>query len=169
MKIVRILFYFIITSHVIWAQIDHAATVITVHDGDSYRVRFKSDSTYAWIRLVSVDCPEVISNRIKKNQPMGVEIGNEIRSMISGREVIIRTYGFDGYGRLLSQCIYNDTVDLSEYILAHGYGVYISSKIHPVVRKHYKEARTKARLNKVGIWNDDKFITPYLWRKKYKK
>ena len=64
------------------------ATVMAVHDGDSYKVKMDNGET-KWIRLWGVDCPEVISNHINKNQPYGVQSVNTIRQLIKGKRVIV--------------------------------------------------------------------------------
>lgn len=156
--------------------------VLRVHDGDSYYVLQSNgvDSSFFWIRIPGLDCPEVISNHITENQPYGVAIGDSIRQLIKGDSVIIQVIGKDYYFRTLAKITLLDEsgTDLAEYILSKGWAWYLGSQLDQKTRNSYMAARDKARKAKLGIWSDYKIvgkttyynaITPSVWRKTHWK
>lgn len=168
----KLLGFLLLFNSMLTAQ--DSVVIKAVHDGDSYKVFFLKEKTTKWARLVSIDCPEVISNRISKHQPLGLEIGDTCRKMLLGDTVQINSYGYDRFGRLLVQIKtrsdLGNYIDLTEWLLVNGYGVYLTSpKVHPNDRILYKNARSFAKINNLGIWSLKDQLTPYQWRTVYKR
>jgi len=141
------------------------ATVMAVHDGDSYKVKMDNGET-KWIRLWGVDCPEVISNHINKNQPYGVQSANTIRQLIKGKRVIVDSVTTDIYDRDVCKVWY-DTINLTDYILLNGLGWwYNNSKVKPKVLDYLKAYQTQAQDSKLGLWGlPGRKTRPDKWRK----
>lgn len=135
--------------------------VLAVHDGDSYKIRTLETE---WVRLVGVDCPEVISNHITANQEFGVAVGDSVRALLKGRAVTMRTFGKDKYGRTLAQITVNGR-DLAEFLLAKGWAWYLSPPLDKATRKAYQKARDYAKRNKLGLWANPKPVKPSEFRK----
>ncbi len=135
--------------------------VMAVHDGDSYKI--KSVVT-EWVRIMGIDCPEVISNHIKANQAFGVAIGDSIRALIKGKPVTMKTYGKDRYHRTLAQVFVNGR-DIAEIILEHGWAWYYTSDLDKDTRKKYQKLRDYAKKNKYGIWSVPNPVKPADFRR----
>lgn len=142
-----------------FAQAQIKVLVTAVHDGDSYFVRFP-DGTREWIRLYGVDCPEVISNHITRNQPFGVQTANFVRGLLKGKEFIIDTLKRDPYDRLVCRVMLNDTTELSEYLVANGYAWSLV--------KQYDALQKAAKQTKINLWGlKGRQIKPATFRRKY--
>lgn len=143
------------------------AIVLAVHDGDSYKV--KTQDTTMWVRLIGVDCPEVISNYVVANQDFGVETAVHIRQMLKGDTVTIDSVGTDIYNRQLTRVTF-DSIDMTHYLVANGYGWYYYSQKMPLKeRNQLKALQKEAQKNKLGLWGmDGEKIKPSDFRKKNK-
>jgi endonuclease YncB( thermonuclease family) len=162
------LFFSIFLSLTSFSQRSNAV-VLAVHDGDSYKVRFDSSERTMWIRLWGVDCPEVQSIYVTKNQPFGVAAGDSIRNMIKGQRVYVDTLERDFYRRMVANVYYGE-IDLTRYVIENGYGWYYNSKgMTNDERKALKSAQKYAKANKFGLWGlDGEIVNPATFRKNNK-
>ena len=142
------------------------AKILGVHDGDSYLVKFDSSSEKIYIRLYLVDCPEVRSNFITRDQEGGRMVADSMRNLLKGKRVTIDTLYRDIYNRPIS-LVYLDGLNINQYILEKGYGWYLTDKSKDV-NPNYKKAYLKARRSKIGIWSNPNIISPSNFRKKYR-
>lgn len=140
-----------------------------VHDGDSYYV--KTGNTGRWIRLYLVDCPEVSSNHITKNQPYGKEAGDYVRNLLKGKEIYVDSITTDKYGRVVASVEFcQDTIwkDLATHLVEEGYA-WVEPSYQPEDKQFYlflKQKQVVARSNKIGLWKS-KAMRPSTWRSKY--
>lgn len=162
MNYLKCLLLVLLTS-TLYSQVERVGVVMAVHDGDSYAIFFPDDSSRIWVRVIGVDCPEVISNHITENQPWGIEVGTKVRELLKGQPIIAITYGYDKYGRLLAR-IFHNSIEINDWLLASGYGVYLTSETPLKLRRHYQYSRSKARKDRLAIWGDPHMMTPYQWR-----
>ena len=141
-----------------------------VHDGDSYGVRFftRPDTTI-WIRLHNVDCPEVVFYVVKE-QPFGKEAGKRMREFLKGDTVNVEVVYTDTFGRLTAD-VTKDSIDLSEYVLSHGYGWYVADAATSLERESVlKTLQIRAKNKNLGLWGlKGRKYTPAYWRKKYSR
>ncbi|MBC7778088.1 MAG: thermonuclease family protein [Phycisphaerae bacterium] len=143
----------------------NSVKVLAVHDGDSYKIQLIEPT---WVRIMGIDCPEIISNHITENQPYGVAIGDSIRQILKGQNVDIQIYGKDQYGRTLAKITFQGQ-DLADYILSKGWGHYLSpSKFDNATRLKYRKSRDIAKKNHLGIWAGNA-TNPKTWRKTHWK
>ena len=75
--------------------------VSSVTDGDTLKVTL--GSTLVRVRLAEIDSPEI-------RQPGGVESKKALSRKVLGRQVRVRSEGYDRYGRLLAHMKVNDTL-----------------------------------------------------------
>ena len=143
---------------------DNFQEVTGVHDGDTYTVKGLSEN----VRIIGVDCPEVISNHISQNQELGVAIGDSVRALLKGNKVVLGLYGKDMYNRNLATVLV-DGQDLASIILRKGWGWYLSSKLPASIRKGYQKDRDFAKSHKLGIWANPSPMNPKDFRKKFHK
>lgn len=145
------------------------AFVLAVHDGDSYKVKLDGAERTMWIRLWGVDCPEVQSIYVVKDQPFGVAVGDSIRNMIKEQRVYVDTLERDFYRRMIAKVHYGE-IDLTRYVIENGYGWYYNSKgMTNDERKALKSAQKYAKANKFGLWGlDGEIVNPATFRKNNK-
>lgn len=145
------------------------ATVLAVHDGDSYKVKLDSVDKPFWIRLWGVDCPEVRSNYVSASQRYGVEIGDTVRQMIKNQRVYVDTLYRDLYNRVVAK-VYFGEIDMTPYLVQNGFAWYSASKqMDKYQRDALKELQKQAKKNKIGLWADNqRIISPSTFRKRNK-
>lgn len=175
MKYIFLLFTFCFFMFTATAQ---RARVKAVHDGDSYKLFYLSDSTVKWARMIGVDCPAVYSPYTPKAQPYGRAIGDSVRALIRDSLVtVVKKYGRDPFDNDLVCIFYKDN-DLAELILFNGWGwYYYDRKLDKDTRKRYKDLASEAKKAKRGLWagrepDPKKYtapIRPTDWKKKHPK
>ena len=147
------------------------AIVRAVHDGDSYGVRFldRPDTTI-FVRLHNVDCPEVIFY-VTKDQPFAREASRLMREYLKGDTVEIKVVYKDTFGRLVCDITAKDSVDLTDYVISHGYGWYLVDPATTLEREAEIKALQKFAQNRdLGLWGEKgRKIRPATWRKKYSR
>lgn len=152
------------------------AQVMAVHDGDSYKVKFKGSDRTEWVRLVGVDAPEVISPYILKAQPYGRAAGDSVRAMLKGTTVYLDTLSLknsrDQYGRLLAEVYTQDSTFLPLFLVENGFAwaSQVSGRKNPGLNKLLREAQGEAKAAKRGFWAlPGRALRPDTWRDKYKR
>lgn len=163
MKSLVIVILFLV-SFTLNAQV--SATVMAVHDGDSFKVKLDSTNQVIWIRLSDVDAPEVLSNYVSADQPHGKEIGFAMRKMLKGQKVTLDTLYRDKYKRMVAN-VYLNGASVSKYMVENGYAWYTPyGTSNPEMVKAFKFAKRK----KLQIWNGlgDKPIRPSTFRLTHK-
>ncbi len=133
--------------------------VNAVHDGDSV----KQGKT--WVRVLGLDCPEVISNHVSANQPQGVEAGKFARDLVKGKSVKVAFWGKDkNFKRPLVKVSFEGK-DFAQEVLISGFGWYVySPKLTESERNSYRGAVKAAKAAKKAIWSEPKPIKPSEWR-----
>lgn len=155
------LFVFLLLTLPLYGQ---KAKVFAVHDGDSYKVLIEGDSVKKWIRLYGVDCPEVKSNLILNTQPYGRFVGDTIRKMIKGKYINLEYINTDKYNRMVCK-VTLDSVDLSKYIVANGFGwVAVLFKEPDTYIQELEKLQIEAKDKQYNIWSMDEVIHPFMWR-----
>ncbi len=140
--------------------------VVNCHDGDTCRLQSK-DNISIKVRLIGIDAPEV-TFRKKEGQPFGKESKEFINQMIKGKEVTIKNYGLDIYGRNLAEIYYsNETVNIK--MVENGFAeVYKSRKDQGINYAPYDKAQEHAQKLHKGIWTLKNYQSPSLWRQAHK-
>ena len=142
-------------------------TVMAVHDGDSYKVK-RHDGSVVWVRVWGVDCPEVRSNIIIKDQDAGVEIAIIMRDMLKGKQVIMDTFpGRDKYKRIVAK-IQLDTIYVTQYLISNGYGWPVKYNMSTAIYKYLQSLQEEAKLLNLGLWGyEGRKLRPSTFRNKY--
>ncbi len=143
-------------------------TVMAVHDGDSYKVKFKDETV--WIRLYGCDTPEVISNYVTKDQPFGRLAGNKMRELLKGNEVKVEVLFKDQYGRWICKIWFND-IDLTEYVVKNGFGWHLRE---PKMKTSYFEGlkifQEQSKVQRLGLWGETgRKVRPSTWREQNRR
>lgn len=128
--------------------------VISVHDGDSMRVKCPGDRRNQRLRMTQIDAPEL-------EQAYGRNARDFLRKLCpKGAAATIRTEGEDQYGRLLGD-VYCNGKSVNEHMLRSG-SAWVYDR-HAKDRKLY-QWQNLARSQKRGLWADKHPEAPWRWR-----
>ena len=125
------------------------ATVISVDDGDSFKVMIKGRKDA--VRILGIDAPEL-------NQPNGRQAGRALRSLLSGQRVGLRVTARDKYNRLLA------------YVQIQGHRVgpiLVGAGLAWAMRKDLRPFEAMAKAAKLGLWAGRKPVRPSTWRRRH--
>lgn len=126
-----------------WAAPAFQATVLSVGDGDTLRVR--SGQQRITIRLACIDAPEM------DQSPYGQQARQALqRRLPVGRPVTIQPQSTDRFGRTVAEVISDTSINLAlvEDGLAFAYRRYLGS----CDAAAYLEAEERARRQRLGVW-----------------
>lgn len=130
---------------------DETATVDSVHDGDTLRLKDGRK-----IRLVSINTPELARDN-KPAEPYALAAKNALKKHIRKNSSIRLIYGKDStdrYGRTLAHVFTDDGNNVQAYLLRQGLASVI---IHPPNTRFiscYQQMEKEARCNNQGIWKN---------------
>ncbi len=145
-------------------------TVIKCNDGDTCRLK-AADNTQVKVRLIGIDSPENGKKRGKnktKGQPGALEAKEFLNALIAGKNVLLKTYGVDMYGRNLAEILFNnESVNLR--MVTEGWAeVYRGKAPSGFDLTPFNQAELQAKQSKKGIWSFSDYESPKAWRKKNK-
>jgi endonuclease YncB( thermonuclease family) len=145
------------------------ATVMAVHDGDSYKVLMDGEKKAFWVRLWGADAPEVQSNYVAHTQVFGTEAGDSVRLLIKQKRVLVDTLYRDFYGRRVAK-VKLGTTDMTTHLITKGWAwYYVSNDMTKNEKSFYLGLQKTAQANKVGLWGvDGEKIKPSVFRKQNK-
>ena len=126
-----------------WAAPAFRATVLSVGDGDTLRVR--SGQQRITVRLACIDAPETAQS------PFGQQARQALqRRLPVGRPVTIHPQNSDRFGRTVAEVISDTNINLAlvEDGLAFAYRRYLGSCDAAL----YLEAEERARHQGLGVW-----------------
>lgn len=145
---------FIIVNPVFAEQ--YTANVIKVIDGDTIWV--KKDNKHIKIRLSYIDAPELKQN-------FGIRSRDFLSTLILNKNVEVNTNKKDRYNRHLGEI----------YIHSAKESIFVNAKMiksgNAWIYKTYKKnpylnnLENYARVNKKGLWNEEKIIEPWKFRR----
>lgn len=109
------------------------------------------------IRLYGIDCPEL-------DQNFGYEAMSFTKSLVLGKDVIVKKKDTDMYGRIVGLVYLPDGTLLNEELVKNGYAwvydLYCTDSICSRWKQLEQEAREKGR----GLWQDPNPIPPWEYR-----
>lgn len=127
-------------------------TVVSVHDGDTIKVRDKSGVVHD-VRLYGIDSPEL-------TQPFGHTARNFLRVAAFDRSATVRIVEVDRSGRIVGR-VTVDQLDLGlalvEAGLAWHYRAFSNDSELAALEKQAREAGR-------GLWVDSAAVAPWMWR-----
>lgn len=127
--------------------------VTHIKDGDSFIMQVNGKSLE--IRLDGVDCPE-------KGQPFSAKSKAFSASLIYNRNVSVKIKGYDKYKRALGIVYISETRILNEELLRVGLAWHFK-RFNKM--EHLAKMESKARKNRIGLWDDPHPIPPWDYRK----
>ena len=134
------------------------ATVISVGDGDTLRVRLNGTPTT--IRLACIDAPE-------KAQPGGTASADRLKALLPrDTAVTVRKVNVDQYGRTVAE-VYLSNRSINTQLVAEGRAVVYPAFLNgcPDSRTTLLSAEQTAKAARLGVWGNDGFVMPWQWRR----
>ena len=129
--------------------------VVGVMDGDTVAVMHHNKAER--IRLFGIDCPE-------KGQAFGKPAKQATSTLVFGKDVAVRVYGTDKYGRTIGAVILPDGTNVNKKLVRDGwcwwYRKYAPGDID------LARAQAEAKKAKRGLWQDNGPVPPWEWRKR---
>jgi micrococcal nuclease len=122
-----------------------SARVVGITDGDTIHA-LVNDNHLLRVRLRNIDAPE-------KGQPFGQAAKENLSQYIFGRDVELRVFGTDRYGRLLA-VIMLDGADINLQQVRDGFAWVYKQNIgenSPGVQPRYRSAEIEAKQSRRGL------------------
>lgn len=133
--------------------------VLGISDGDTIKVLDDSRQQHT-IRLMGIDAPE-------KAQAFGQQSKQSLSDLVRGQRVLVEWSKRDKYGRTVGKVLTQEGKDICLEQITRGmawhykkYAVEQSSDD----RTRYADAEKAARGARVGLWQEDAPVQPWVWR-----
>lgn len=136
----------------LWAE-EFTGKVVGVSDGDTITVMRLGRGEK--VRLYGIDCPE-------KGQAFGNRAKQFTSDMVFGKEVLVKTHGYDKYGRILGDVFTTDGKSLNQELVRAGFAWWFRKYSNDANLERLEE---EARAQKVGLWADPHSVAPWEWRR----
>ena len=132
---------------------------VGVHDGDSITL-LSPEYTQIKIRVAFLDAPEL-------GQPFGNNAKQAMSALVFGKDIAVYPHAIDRYGRTVA-VVYVDGIDAGLELLRQGlawvYTRYLPEAT-PDIQASYRQAETKAREQRRGLWSDTQTpVPPWVYR-----
>jgi endonuclease YncB( thermonuclease family) len=129
--------------------------VVRVLDGDLVELLHHGKTER--IRLNGIDCPE-------KDQAYGERAKQATSRLVSGKDVMLNTYGPDKNGRTIADVLLSDGTNVNYMLVREGW-CWWDRKYAPGNRK-LEGLEKAARDGKKGLWAEPNPVAPWEWRKR---
>ena len=130
--------------------------VAKVIDGDT--ISIIKDGKTVTLRLIGLDTPETVDPR-KPVQCFGKAASDKAKELLAGKTVRLEFDSSQGlldkYGRTLAYVFLSNGTLFNEYMIAEGYGHEYTYNLPYKYQREFKEAESRAREEKRGLWADD--------------
>ena len=134
--------------------------VVGISDGDTVKGLDSAQQLHI-VRLMGIDAPE-------KAQPFGQRSKQSLSELIFQKQVTVAWEKKDKYGRTVGKILSatGDDICLEQINrgMAWHYKQYASEQ-SPDDRSSYSSAEVAANSKKIGLWQDQSPIPPWVWRK----
>jgi micrococcal nuclease len=137
--------------------------VTHVIDGDTIKV---DDGTKKIpVRLIGIDAPETPTRKNQTGQPFNQRSKKHLSTLVLNQVVEIKSYGFDGDGRMLGEVFGKDRNINLAMVKAGLAEVYQGKPTPGLDMGLYWKAEEDARKANRGMWVlGDKYVSPRDWR-----
>jgi len=126
-----------------WPAEAFAATVLSIGDGDTIRVRQAGRPTT--VRLACIDAPETAQS------PYGQQTRNYLQQRLPiGREVVLEVKTTDRYGRTVAEVFSGVNINLA--LVEDGQAFAYRQYLGGCNAKEYLDAETRASRRRFGVW-----------------
>ncbi|WP_051940413.1 thermonuclease family protein [Stenoxybacter acetivorans] len=140
-------------------RIDYSGKVLSVHDGDTLRVRDDKGYTHK-IRLAYIDAPEL-------QQAGGFAARDALRGKVQGKRVDVVYFGKDQYQREIAKIVLNKE-DINAWLIENGWAWHYKS----IAKREqndwdyavYQRIQTQAQAARAGLWQSNQAVPPWQFR-----
>lgn len=136
-----------------------SAKVIGISDGDTMEVLYRDKPIK--IRLAHIDAPEK-----RGTQPFGNNSKKALSDLCFGKIVTVQSEKYDRYKCLIAVIITDKNRNVNKEMLRLGMAWHYKKYSN---NAEYAQLENLARKNRVGLWQDQNAIAPWLWRENKKK
>lgn len=141
----------------------YLATVLKVHDGDTITVKPENTDSQVSVRLNRIDAPEL-------RQPYGIESREFLKDKILNKQVNVDPLKkLDKYGRTVAEVyIVDEPLDVNREMVAKGF----AWRYVKYDRSNYSDLKVLeefARDQKLGLWQEENPVAPWIFRKQKQK
>ncbi|NND67425.1 MAG: hypothetical protein HKN19_07555 [Halioglobus sp.] len=133
---------------------DFRGRVVRVADGDTVSVLDRHGKQHK-IRLFGIDSPE-------RDQPHGRQAGKALAGLVDGKEVGVVVVEKDDYGRTVGTIYFGQTNINAAQVGAGNAWWY---RYHAPHERHLEAAEEDARSAGRGLWQDERPVPPWDWRR----
>lgn len=139
------------------AQSQTAATVASVGDGDTIRV--KEGNKTVTVRLSCIDAPEMAQ------RPYGERASVRLKQLLPvGQAVQLRTITIDRYGRRVAE-VFRGGQSVNLAMVAEGQAVAYRQYLSGCNADQYLKAEANAQNQRLAFWNQSKPVMPWDFRR----
>ena len=131
---------------------DFTGRVVGIADGDTISVMHGTRAEK--IRLNGIDCPE-------KRQAFGQRAKQFTSKLAFGKNVTVKTFGHDKYGRTIGDVILPDGSALNEELVKAGLAWWYEKYSKDI---RLRDLQEEARQAKRGLWVYPDPVPPWEWR-----
>jgi micrococcal nuclease len=132
--------------------------VVKIKDGDTIEL-LSADYQNITVRLAGIDCPE-------KAQDYGQKARQYTALLCFGKDVKMEGDTKDRYGRTVATIILPDGKSLNYELVRNGYAWHYKAYSK---NPELDNLEQYARSNRLGLWQDENPVAPWLFRKKKTK
>ena len=125
------------------------AKVVGISDGDTITVLAGREQVR--VRLNGIDCPE-------RGQPFGDRAKRRASKLAFGKDVTVRPFGTDRYGRTIADVTLPDGRVLNRELVAAGLAWHYRRYSHDETLAALERRAREARL---GVWSDPRPVAPW--------
>ena len=135
---------FLLSAVLLLAAPAHAASVLSIGDGDTITVT--EGSKRIKVRLACIDAPET------SQSPYGMKERKKIQGLLPiGSQVTLRTKATDRYGRSVSEVL-RGAININQSLVGSGNAFVYWQYIGGCDRQTYSRLENDARLKRMGVW-----------------
>jgi endonuclease YncB( thermonuclease family) len=139
--------------------------VIRVADGDTLTILQQGQKVR--VRLVGIDAPETSKSKRDPGQPYSQKSKKHLAGLVLNKQVSVKSYGQDRYGRILGEVFLGDTNVNLEMAAVGLAEVYRGRAPKGLGTEKYWRAEDAARSDSLNIWSlGDKYVSPRQWRRR---
>ena len=133
-----------------------AATIVSVGDGDTLRVR--EGQQHLTVRLACIDAPE------KAQRPYGASAAARLRQLLpAGKSVSLRIIGKDKYGRTIAE-VFTQKRSINLQMVQEGQAAIYRQYLSGCSGDELLAAEAAAKKKKLGFWNQTNPTMPWDFR-----
>jgi len=166
LRIISLLIAFLIISPAV--VVADQFTVVRIYDGDTLKA-VRNDTSIK-VRLVGIDAPETSKKKHLPGQPFSQKATDYLSKLVLNRNVQIKSYGTDRYGRILGEVFVNGRNVNIEMLKSGLAEVYRGKPAKGLDLSLYKATESKAKEAEIEIWSmRDQYFSPRSWREMYRE